>query len=264
MDKETFGLEVIAKSQRIPVVVDFWAPWCGPCKILGPVIEELAEEANGNWQLVKVNVDESREISTEFNIMSIPTVMLFHQGKKVDEFAGSLPKFQIQQWLVDRLPDERKNELNEIYARIQGGMYDKAKAELEVFVEKYPDLLEAKVWLAAQIVGEDVNRAKSLVEEIKIGHKLYEDAEDIRNLVAWMNCEDDSIKSLYDKITQAKTSYKNYDWDNALDLLIQSILIDKSYCNEIARRAAIAIFHQLGEGHEITKKYRPRFNMALY
>jgi len=264
MDKATFEREVLSKSHQQPILVDFWAPWCGPCRVLGPIIEELAEEAHDKWKLVKVNVDESQEVASQYGVMSIPTVILFHQGKLVDQFAGALPRIQIQQWLSDRLPDARKDELNAIYARLQGGMYEKAVQELEEFVQHNPDVFEAKLWLAGQIVTEDVDRAEELIEEIKIGHKLYEDAEDIRNLIAWMKCEDGGNTKLHEKIVQAREAYKARRIDDALSLLIESIMIDKSYCKEIARRACIAIFHQLGEAHEITHKFRPRFNMALY
>ncbi len=264
MDKATFEREVLIKSQQQPVLVDFWAPWCGPCRVLGPVVEELAAEAQDKWKLIKVNVDESQEIASHYGVMSIPTVILFHQGKLVDQFAGALPKIQIQQWLNDRLPDVRKDELNAIYARLQGGINEKAIQELEDFVQQNSDIPEAKVWLAGQIVTEDVDRAEELIGEIRIGHKLYEDAEDIRNLIAWMKCEDNDNTKLHEKVAQAREAYKARKMDDALSLLIESIMIDKSYCKEIARRASIAIFHQLGEAHEITRKFRPRFNMALY
>ncbi|MEQ8810911.1 MAG: thioredoxin, partial [Imperialibacter sp.] len=94
-----FDKEVIAKSKDVPVVVDFWAPWCGPCQFLGPIIEELADEANGTWALVKVNSDENQHLSAEYGIKGIPAVKMFHKGEVVAEFTGALPKHEIQKWL---------------------------------------------------------------------------------------------------------------------------------------------------------------------
>lgn len=86
----TFDAEVLKSS--IPVLVDFWAPWCGPCIAMGPVIEEIAKEYEGKAKIVKLNVDENMEISGKFNVMSIPTFILFKNGEPVDTFVGAKPK----------------------------------------------------------------------------------------------------------------------------------------------------------------------------
>jgi putative thioredoxin len=98
-----FEKEVIEKSKNIPVVVDFWAEWCMPCRMLGPVLEKLAKDYNGKFILAKVNVDEAGEKSREYSIMSIPAVKLFKGGKVVDEFVGALPEEHIRGWLDNNL-----------------------------------------------------------------------------------------------------------------------------------------------------------------
>ncbi len=98
----TFEKDVIAASTLAPVLVDFWAPWCGPCKTLGPMLEKLEAEAAGKWKLVKVNVDENQELAAHFQVRSIPHVMAFADGRPVDQFVGVLPEGQLREF-IDRL-----------------------------------------------------------------------------------------------------------------------------------------------------------------
>jgi len=100
---DDFNESVVEQSKRIPVVVDFWAPWCMPCMILKPVLEKLAKEFEGKFILAKVNVDEARRVATEYGIMSIPNVKLFKDGKVVDEFVGALPESKVREWLKENL-----------------------------------------------------------------------------------------------------------------------------------------------------------------
>jgi len=107
----TFQADVLARSEELPVVVDLWAPWCGPCRTLGPIIEHVVDAAEGKVELVKVNVDENPQISQAFQVQSIPAVYAIHKGKIVDSFIGALPERAVQEW-VDKLvpqPSEADN-----------------------------------------------------------------------------------------------------------------------------------------------------------
>jgi len=105
VNDSSFEREVIEKSKEVPVVIDFWAPWCAPCLMLGPVLEKFAEEYKGKFILAKVNVDENPQISQGYNIMSIPSVKMFKGGVIVDEFVGALPELSVKQWLDKNLGD---------------------------------------------------------------------------------------------------------------------------------------------------------------
>lgn len=93
-----FQKDVIEASKRIPVVVDFWAEWCGPCKMLGPMLEKLASDAGNTWRLVKVNTDEHPQLSSEYGIRGIPAVKMFYNGSVSAEFVGALPEAQVKKW----------------------------------------------------------------------------------------------------------------------------------------------------------------------
>src|ERR1041384_8451997 len=114
----SFHKEIVNASADQPVLVDFWAPWCGPCRALGPVLEQLADEAEGQVKVVKVNTDENQDLAQQFQIRSIPAVKLFRGGRVVDEFVGALPIGKIRQFLEPYLP--RASEAPHLAARELG------------------------------------------------------------------------------------------------------------------------------------------------
>ena len=160
-----FENDVILKSKEVPVLVDFWAPWCGPCKTLGPILEKLAEEFNGGFLLAKVDVDQEQQLAGYFQIKSIPTVMLLKDGQIVDGFPGALPEGQLREFL-------KKHEVNAVAPEIINGaagpaeLVDKKPAEVDYeaevirlrkAVEEKPDQDDLKLdyALALAHVGND-------------------------------------------------------------------------------------------------------------
>ena len=100
----SFETEVLDKSHEKPVVVDFWAPWCGPCRVLGPTVEKLARASGGAWRLVKINTDRYPELGQRYGVRGIPAVKMFQGGAVVAEFTGALPESQVRAWLAEHLP----------------------------------------------------------------------------------------------------------------------------------------------------------------
>lgn len=182
MAKEStnFEQDVIARSREVPVLCDFWAPWCGPCRMLGPALEQLAGEAAGRWELVKVNVDENPRPAQQYGIRGIPAVKLFHHGEVVAEFTGVQPAETLRKWIEDHLPSAEKDRQREA---------EKALAELRF--AKAEELLRDGAedprgrWLLAKaLLWKDPQEAMSLVRDLDPSLVPEREAEAVRRLAA--------------------------------------------------------------------------------
>jgi putative thioredoxin len=156
----TFQTEVIHKSAEVPVVIDLWAPWCGPCRTLGPIIERVVDATGGKVVLVKVNVDENPGISRAFQVQSIPAVYAMRDGQIVDGFMGALPEHQVSEWVQALLPTEQESLVASLVAAGD-------EASLRRALELEPGNEAAVVGLAALLVGQgDGEAALALLERI--------------------------------------------------------------------------------------------------
>ncbi len=117
----TFVRDVVEASLTVPVIVDFWAPWCGPCKQLGPILEKLVRQAGGAVRLVKVNVDENQDLATQMRVSSIPMVYAFHRGQPVDGFAGAIPESQVRAF-IEKLTGGAKTPLDRALEQAHGAL----------------------------------------------------------------------------------------------------------------------------------------------
>jgi len=162
VSEETFQADVVERSLQVPVIVDLWAEWCGPCKQLSPVLERLAKEANGAWVLAKVDVDANPRIAQLFGVQSIPTVVAIAGGQPVEAFAGAQPEPQIKQWLASLL-DALRDRLPGIRAAEEG-----APAEAPEEVEEVPQEPEDARFVAAETAFENGDYDGAVVAYQKI------------------------------------------------------------------------------------------------
>jgi putative thioredoxin len=257
-----FEQDVLAASHDRPVLVDFWAAWCGPCRVLGPILERLEAEAGGAWRLVKIDTDRHPALSQAAGIRGIPAVKLYAEGALVGEFTGALPEPAVRRWLEEHLPSEGKRRFAEASALAEAGNTEGARHALDALLAEDPAHEEARLLLARLSVMDDPERAVALTE----GLEHRPEAEAARTLYRFLGLDpaalpDNPAKGDY---FAAVDALRGGDVDRALSLLIGVVQRDRALDDDGARRAAVALFQALGEGDPVVQKHRPTFNRSLY
>lgn len=269
-----FQAEVIDASRTAPVLVDFWAAWCGPCRVLGPVLESLASEAGVPWQLVKVDTEQHPELAQQFDIRGIPAVKLFHGGRVVAEFAGALPEHQVRAWLQENLPRAGDAAFTEAFERLQRGDRDGARQSLEEILRSDPEHHSARLTLAQLLLASDPGQARKLASAIPDAASEFTAAQNIlllARLAQWSDGEEVGILKAADAAPEHVALYRDGaralragDAEGALDKWITLMSKNRTLDDDGARRACIALFTLLGEESETTRTWRRRFSTALY
>jgi putative thioredoxin len=250
-----FQKEVIDRSYELPVVVDFWAPWCAPCRVLGPVIEQIAEEQAGQWNLVKLNTEEQEDIANQYGIRSIPNVKVFYRGEVIDEFSGALPRHTILAWLKDTLPTPGLLALDKVLTEKEVPEV----IDLEILTGQYPETPEIRIVLSQLILWDSPERVHSILETIKMGTPFYDKAGSLRDIASFLlhPCDDP-------KVHEVKSLMKSGNLDLALPEIIAMLGKDNKAVEGLLAKAAIGIFNTLGMQHPLSKTYRKQLDMVLW
>jgi len=271
-----FEREVLARSRAVPVVVDFWAPWCGPCRALGPLLERLAGEHAGAFVLAKVDVDRAPAVAQRYGVRSIPLVLGFRDGEPVAEFVGAQPEAAVRQFLerllptaADRLATEgdelaaagHENAAEERY-RNALGLEPRNGAALvglaRVLAERGAvadalELLERVV--AAGTVGA---AAEQLAARLRVRGEAPVDEAALRARVA---AHPDDLAAHLDL---GRALAARGDYDAALAELLRIVERDREFAEQAARRAMLDVFELLGRDHPLVERYRAELARALF
>ena len=266
-----FQSDVLEQSMNMPVLVDFWAEWCAPCRVLGPILEKLADSQQDKWRLVKIDTEQNPEIAGYFGIRSIPNVKLFIDGQVADEFSGALPEEAIVEWLRQAIPTPETGQIEQAKMFLSTQRFQEARGLLQTIIANETETEEARVLLAQIDIysdnPKDHQNALELIQKIAPESKFAPQSESIQLIGKLFQPEYQShlpespVRAIY---LEGIEQLQKRKFSTALEQFIEVIRRERSYEDEGARRICIAIFKYLGEGHEISKKYRPAFSSAFY
>jgi putative thioredoxin len=252
VDERTFQEAVLERSRSAPVVVDFWAPWCGPCRVLGPTLERLAAEAKGAFVLAKINVDENPRLSQMFRIQGIPAVKAFRDGRVVDEFTGALPETQVRAWLKRFVPAPG-NDLLAAAAALEQSNPSEAAARYRVALGSDPNNAEALFALGRLLAAQGDPEGAATLRQVPSDSPLYKRAQ------AWLALADflaeadrvprgqapaDDMEGRY---RRAAALARSRDYAGAVDELLAIVERNRQFRDDGARKMLLALFDALGD-----------------
>jgi putative thioredoxin len=271
-----FQREVIEKSRTVPVVVDLWAPWCGPCKQLGPLLERLAADGGGKWILAKVNVDESPQVARALGVQSIPLVLAFRDADIVSEFVGAQPENVVRQFIERLVPDEARRLVGEALALAQRGDNAGAESKLREVTALFPENASAAVTLAKLLAssGRDEDALKVLDDCTATGPDAaeIEQARAALRLRGSVNGDEGALrariaadpKDHQARIDLGRLLSASGRFEEALALLLESVRLDRNFGDAAARKAMLDVFALLGRENELVDKYQRELSRLLF
>ncbi|HEX2566352.1 MAG TPA: thioredoxin [Burkholderiales bacterium] len=241
IDATTFETEVIEASRKVPVLVDFWAPWCAPCRALGPILEKLEREYAGRFRLAKVNSDEQAELAQAFGVRSIPDVVAFKDGKPVAHFLGALPESQVRAFIEKLMPSPFLASIDAAERCVAEGKVDEAEALLAGVPSDID--WDARVEALRAAIGY----ARSGGNAGELGARLQADPDDHAARLA---------------LAQHHAGARRYR--EAMDALLEIVQRDKSWRDGEARKQFLNIFNLLADQPDLVAEYRRKLATALY
>ncbi len=270
VSEETFDNDVIERSIEIPVIVDFWAPWCGPCRVLGPILEKLAKDPDLNFVLAKVNVDENPGLSMAFQVQGIPAVIAFLDGEPVDDFVGVKPETQIRQFIEELIPSEVDLALGDAHSLLATRHYRDAEIAYRDVLRQSPGHLLAMLNLGRSLLAQSKGcEAIGYLQDCTDG-LAYTTAQTLLPLAEFL-CKIDTAWDDADDVTPLEAQYrqaahllKRGKYAPGLDGLIDILRQDKRFDKGRAKSIVLALFELLGNEDDLTQQYRKELGTVLF
>ncbi|MFN8457382.1 MAG: tetratricopeptide repeat protein [Anaerolineae bacterium] len=275
--EQTFAAEVLERSKTTPVVVDFWAEWCGPCRVLGPILERLAVEFNGAFVLAKVDVDSNQRLAMQFRVQGIPAVKAFVNGKMAGEFTGALPEPQVRKFIEGLVPSTADLYVKQGFEWEMNNQLSIAAQNYRAALTEKPDHYPAMVGLGRTLMRlGQVDESLSVMGNIPADvperaaadailataqfqrHAAGHTEADLREK---LSANPADVSSRYALASLLATEQRFIE---ALDEFLEVVRRDRKYEEDGARKAMLAIFTILGDEQPLTRTYRQKLANVLF
>jgi putative thioredoxin len=268
VNETDFEFEVLEYSKQVPVVVDFWADWCGPCKVLGPILERLTQEAKGAFRLAKVDVDQNPNLALRYSVRSIPNVKAFKDGQLVAEFVGAQPEGKIREFLRALKPSEHDLVLEKAHGLLAENEWNAAEKLFREFLQKSPQNPAGLLGLARSLILQGFIEEPANILKNFPASKEYLSAEVLHPLAkallaskaGWAD-SDDPLEAAY---ANALRLVKMGNFEAAMDGMLDILRQDKRYRDNEVRKVLLGIFELLGESNPLTRQYRNELASVLF
>jgi putative thioredoxin len=278
VDTESFQAQVVDASHQKPVIVDFWAPWCGPCRALTPILEKAVTARNGDVLLAKVNTDENPELASYFQIEGIPAVKAIHKGQLVLQFEGVLPPEQIEEFLNRLSPDPKEKAAQSHAAKLEQADPTNAEAEYLKLLETAPDNTDARLGLARiRLNAGRFDEIESVLEPIPPGGEPGAEADRIR---ARRDLRKFASTALEEGTLRARIAANNEDteahfqlgctlavhdrFEESLRAFLSAAEIDRDLARTKVKEWMVKVFHIIGVRSDLADESRAKLQRLLY
>ena len=286
--ERTFVADVLEASREVPVLVDFWAPWCGPCKQLGPALEKAVNEAKGAVRMVKIDIDKNQQLAAQMRIQSIPAVYAFYQGQPVDGFVGALPESEVKTFVkklaglaggAEAGPSPIEEALEQAGESLEAGDHGTASAIYGQVLSHEPGNLVAIAGLTrALIAAGDIKAARSAFDRapadkrndaalgkakaaLELAEQAAGSAGKLGELDAALAKDPNDHQARFER---AMALYAASDQEKAVDELLDIVARKRDWNEEAARKQLVKFFEALGPTHSLTVSGRRRLSSILF
>jgi putative thioredoxin len=269
VSESDFEYEVLAFSQQTPVVVDFWAEWCDPCRILGPMLERLAVEANGDFRLAKVDVDQNPNLALRYAVRSIPAVKAFRDGKMIAEFIGVQPEPRLREFLRSVSPSQSDLSIEKGASLLGMDNAQQAEAAFRQALKMTPGNSAALLGLAKSLLMQGESKESNAILNYFPASREFNTAEQIQPLARELErlesgksfANEDPLDAAF---INALRLVKRGNLEAAMDGLLDILRENKRYQEGVARDVMVALLELLGDENPVTRQYRSELASVLF